>query len=96
MLSNHIEDLITAAKAKPNSIWRNKGISRLQDALAAFKMDEMGNATVLPAEALKSAVNAQPGHVLAGPSLCTCSPGMVNTMCRVHGKDLLNPQPRVQ
>lgn len=96
MISNHIEDLIVAAKAKPNSVWRNKTVSALLTALAAAKMDEMDTESALSIKRQESVSAQATGHVPTAGDMCTCSPGMVNTMCRVHGKDLLNPQPRVQ
>lgn len=41
MLSHHIEDMITAIKAKPNGLHRNKALSHAQDMLAHVQLMEM-------------------------------------------------------
>lgn len=54
--------------------WRNKAISRLQEAQAFIRM---GQSTAYP---------DQPNRVDAGTaSTCTCQPGIVDKNCPVHG-----------
>lgn len=84
MISNHIEDLITAEQAHPNSLWRNKTVSHLQNALATSKMEE---ADVERAKALKrltGPANGQLGHVSNGSAVCICPVGAVDAKCLVH------------
>lgn len=54
MIAGHIEDLITAAKALPNSLNRNKIISHLEDARAhaqVLELDYKGDYKHAPARA---------------------------------------------
>jgi hypothetical protein len=91
MLSSHIEDIITAIKAMPNSLWRNKALSHAHNALAAIVMLETtmyasgsSNGHTEPlnaletAEAIKRAVNGLKAN-------CICRPGIVDSKCPTHG-----------
>lgn len=79
MISNHVEDIITAVKAKPNSLWKNKALSHAHDMLAALKM----------LEAEEYAHQNPSGHTeplnAPKPRFCTCPEGGVYTTCPVHG-----------
>jgi hypothetical protein len=76
MLSSHIEDIITAIKAMPNSLWRNKALSHAHDALAAIVMLET---TMYASGVLNKHTEALNGQV------CICRPGIVDNKCLVHG-----------
>lgn len=79
MLSNHIQDLVTAVKAKPNSEWKNRTVSHLQNALATCKMLEDDEAQAIgikrPGAALKHQSDGQ----------CTCLEGAIDATCPQHG-----------
>lgn len=83
MISTHITDLITATKAMPNSLQRNKIMSHLEDAKAhALVLESYSGATYAPG------TTAVPGgQVVNGNSsiACSCSVGVRDNDCPIHG-----------
>jgi hypothetical protein len=92
MLSSHIEDIITAIKAMPNSLWRNKAMSHAHDALAAIVMLETtmyasgsSNGHTEPLSASETADTIkQPINGLT--TTCICVPGIRDMNCPLHGQ----------
>lgn len=81
-LKNHIEDLITAYKAKPNSEWRNKVVSHLKDAYAAAVVEEQKD------PAFRSDQDINSLEKVASQS-CTCPhPGVHSKSCPIHASDV--------
>lgn len=76
--SDHIQDLITAAKAMPNGLNKNKMISHLEDAKAHAIVLEGYVPGVSPEDAANSPIGANP--------FCLCKPGVIDNSCPVHGK----------
>lgn len=85
MLSNHTQDLITAAKAKPNGLWRNKAVSALQSALAAFKMLEDDEAQAIGIKRPGAAANGLVAQNIE-QSCNVCPAGAIDKSCPVHGE----------
>lgn len=72
MISDHIKDLIIAAKALPNSLERNKSVSHLEDARVWMESLELK-------EGKRYGVPPESSHT------CICPPGAVDPNCPVHG-----------
>lgn len=83
-LKNHIEDLITAYKAKPNSEWRNKVVSHLKDAYASAVVEEMKDPAA-KSDAEVDSLLASGGVPPPRAAGCTCpGPGVVDHACPIH------------
>lgn len=86
MIADHIEDLITATKALPNSLHRNKIVSHLEDAKAHaialdIKIDIREIQEPSPFDG-KSALDYARG--------CICHKGMTDKQCPIHGYGVKN------
>ena len=87
-LPNHIQDLITATKAMPNSLERNKIVSHLEDAKAhAIALDHRLDKAPPPTDA--DAPKGDPFQLRRGPQKsCICPNGEMGPYeanCPVHG-----------
>lgn len=85
MLSKQIENLIDTVKALPNSMERNKVVSKLQDAYAWAKVmdvkqaDRMEKSIVADIDMEAIQRKAEKGD------LCICEPEAYSPHCKVHG-----------
>lgn len=78
MISDHIKDVITAVKANPNGINRNKAVSHLEDALAHCLVMEYNVGDDATLRQRSNAIDI-PGRV------CICPEGAVDATCPVDG-----------
>lgn len=100
MISSHIEDIITALKAKPNSLRRNKAVSHAEDLLAHVLLMEMEELPSDNSKGLKTPQNASNDPALSMKAAaegfsrfaeaarnegCTCPAGTRSNTCLVHG-----------
>ena len=79
-IRTEIEGLIKRAKALPNSLGRNKVVSKLEDARAAatqMLVDENNRYSHPPAR--------------NQPQDCTCGPGYIDGHCPIHGDSIQQP-----
>lgn len=81
MISDHIKDIITAVKALPNSLERNKTVSHLEDARVWMHSIEFkeGNRYGVPPTQRKDLEAEDLGL------RCSCPEGAVDSHCPIHG-----------
>lgn len=79
MISDHIQDIITAMKAMPNSLHRNKAVSHAEDSLAHMLVLEM---ELYPDRVVEG--HTRPLNGLVG-GVCICPDGAIDKTCPVHG-----------
>jgi hypothetical protein len=82
MISEHMEDVITAIKEMPNSLWKNKALSHAHDTLAALRMLETEKYPTPKLGGLSEAGNG----LEMKEQRCTCpAPGAIDSRCPLHG-----------
>lgn len=84
MISDHINDIITAAKAMPNGLNRNKMVSHLEDAKAHAIVLE--GYTIAPVHKFKQQVTQEElrNSLIGENPFCICHDGTIDTACPVH------------
>lgn len=80
MISNHISDILIAAKSMPNSMERNKLVSHLNDAyFVAYYIEQRDTERLKTANVLNVDMNSI--NKTAG---CICPDGARDRNCQVH------------
>lgn len=84
MISNHISDILTAAKELPNSLERNKLISHLNDAyFVAYYIEAKGRDKLAQSNVVGIDIENIEKQL---SEICICPAGSLDTACPIHGR----------